>query len=195
MLRCRRLAAAVLAALPLCLLLAGLPDGRLGASPAAAQGGEAAPRVMIVDSQRILREAEAVRQLQGAIEGERDAFRDQLREREAELREDDAELTRERQSLTNEEYLERRRALEQRYAGYQREIAERRRALEGRFTKGMRMVESRLLEIVAEVAGQRGANLVLPKSAVLLSDSDYDATDEVMARLNETLPRVAVPEE
>lgn len=195
MLRCRRLVVAALASLPLCLLPAGLPAGPFGAAPAAAQGDAAVPRVMIVDSQRILREADAVRQLQGELEGERDAFRDQLREREAELREDDAELTRERQSLNNEDYLQRRRALEERFAGYQREIAERRRALEGRFTKGMREVESRLIEIVGAVAKARGATLVLPKSAVLLSDPDYDATEEVLTRLNETLPRVEVPEE
>lgn len=157
--------------------------------------GQPPLRVMIVDSQRIMREAEAVRLLQQSIESERDAFREQLRQHEAELREADQELMRERGRLTNEEFLARQHDLEQRFAGYQSEIADRRRALEGRFSKGMRVIESRMLEIIEDIAGERDIDLVLPKSAVLLADSDYDATDEVMDRLNDILPRVVVPEE
>ncbi|WP_159460332.1 OmpH family outer membrane protein [Tistlia consotensis] len=154
-----------------------------------------APRIMVVDSQRILREADAVKLLQSGIEAERDAFREQIRQHETELREADAVLNRERPTISNEEYLKRRHALEQRYAGYQSDVADRRRALEGRFSKGMHIVESKLMEIVGELAKERNVNLVLPKSAVLLADSDYDATDEVMKRLNAALPRVVLPEE
>lgn len=150
---------------------------------------------MIVDSQRILREATAVQELQAAIEAERDVFREELRQREIELREADAALTRQRPSLMNEEYLARRRELEQRFARYQNEIADRRRALEGRYAGGMRMVESALLEIIGDLAEQRGANLVLPKSSALLADPDFEATDEVLERLNDSLPRVEPPPE
>lgn len=192
-----RLAAAILASLPLSASLAA-PAALLTAAPAAAQreaGAAAGPRLMIVDSQRILREAQAVTALQTTIEAEREAFRDQLRQREAELRQEDAALTRERPTLSNEEYLQRRRDLEQRFAGYQSEIAERRRALEGRFTTGMRLVESRLLEIVGDLAEERDVDLVLSKSAVLLADPGYEATEEVLRRLDGALPQVTVPEE
>ncbi len=187
------LAVALLLAPLLCLGV--WPAGEALAQRQQERGGDDGLAVLIVDSQRILREADAVQLLQSGIESERDAFREQLREHEAELREDDAELTRERSSLTNDEYLKRRHDLEQRYAGYQSEIAERRRALEGRFSKGMRLVESRLLEIVRDLAEERGVGLVLSKSAVLLTDPAYDATEEVMRRLNDALPRVELPKE
>ncbi|MEX2632302.1 MAG: OmpH family outer membrane protein [Tistlia sp.] len=194
--RCRRPAGAALAALLLAALVVPLA-ALTAAGPAAAQrdGPPAVAGIMIVDSQRILREANAVKGLQAGLEAERDAFRDELRQHEAELRDDDAALTRERSSLSNEQYLQRRRELEQRFAGFQSEIAERRRALEGRFTQGMRAIEAHLLEIVGALAKERGIDLVLPKSAVLLADPSYEVTDEVMQRLNLTLPRVVTPEE
>ena len=185
------------ACLGLLLALGGWPAAEALAQRQQDRGDAAlgGPAVLIVDSQRILREADAVQLLQSGIEAERDAFREQLRQHEAELREDDAALARERSSLTNDEYLKRRHDLEQRYAGYQSEIAERRRALEGRFSKGMRLVESKLLEIVRDLAEERGVGLVLSKSAVLLTDPEYDATEAVMRRLNDALPRVELPEE
>lgn len=169
--------------------------GAVAAPGVALVGQGELQRIMIVDSQRILREAEAVKHLQADIEAERDAFRDELREHEAELRDDDAALIRERPDLTNEEYLQRRRELEQRFAGYQSQISQRREALEGRFSRSMRTIENRLLEIVGRLAEERGIDLVLPKSAVLLADPRYEATEEVMKRLNRTLPRVVPSEE
>lgn len=192
-----RCLAAVSASLVLCVSL-GLAAT---ASPAAAQRQDrasattAGPRIIVVDSQRILREADAVKLLQSGIEAERDAFREQIRQHETELREADAALTRERPTISNDEYLKRRHALEQRYAGYQSDVAERRRALEGRFSKGMHIVESHLMEIVSKLAKERDVDLVLSKSAALYAEPGYDETEEVMKRLNAALPRVVLPEE
>jgi hypothetical protein len=45
---------------------------------------------------------------------------------------------------------------------------------------------------VAEVARERGANLVLARQQFVLVDTALDVTDTVMERVNKTLPKVAL---
>ncbi len=50
-----------------------------------------------------------------------------------------------------------------------------------------------MTEIISELAGQRGFNLVLPRQQVVYSDVALNISDEVLLRLDERLPKVAVP--
>jgi Skp family chaperone for outer membrane proteins len=60
------------------------------------------------------------------------------------------------------------------------------------YGEGMTQIRQALIEVVAEVARERGATLVLSKSQVVMASSAFDITEEVMQKLNAKLPEVSL---
>ena len=54
----------------------------------------------------------------------------------------------------------------------------------------MNEVKTALIEVVTSIADERGFNLVLPSSEVLFFSRRIDLTEEVLAKLDATLPDV-----
>lgn len=167
---------------------------------AMAAGEPPQPKIVIIDMQEILRESTAVNELQERIERQRLTYQEELRKREEELRESEQQLIRERSALEPEAFARRRQELEQTVSEAQREIQQNRQRLDRAFSEGMRQVQLQVIRIADQIADERGANLVLEKSTVLLSHPDFEITEETLRRLNETLPRLepeatAVPED
>jgi hypothetical protein len=49
-----------------------------------------------------------------------------------------------------------------------------------------------MLKIIADIAKQRKANLVLQRSDIVLFDQSFDVTDEVLQKLDEQMPTLTV---
>jgi outer membrane protein len=171
----------------LCCLVAAAPV--LAQSPAPGPSGTI---IIVVDLQRILREAAAVRALQQQVGAAREAFQAEIRQREEELRRLDQELARERPTLPPEVYAERRQALADQLAALQTDIQERRRQLDQAMNEGMRQVQSELLPVLQQLTEERGADIMLAKTAIVLARPELEVTDEALARLNARLPTVSV---
>jgi Skp family chaperone for outer membrane proteins len=152
------------------------------------------PKIVIIDMQKVLRDSVAVNELQERIERQRMSYQEELRQREEDLRESEQQLIRERSSLQPEAFARRRQELEQTVSEAQRDIQQNRQRLDRAFSDGMREAQLRVIQIADQIADERGANLVLEKSTVLLSHQDFEITEEVLRRLNESLPRIE-PEE
>lgn len=175
------------AALLLCLVQA---------APALAQtpapDGPSGTIIIVVDLQRILREAAAVRALQQQVSAAREAFQAEIRQREEELRREDQELARERATLPPEVYAQRRQVLADQLADLQSDIQERRGQLDQAMNEGMRQVQSELLPILQQLTEERGADIMLAKSSIVLARPELEVTDEALTRLNARLPTVTV---
>lgn len=172
-----------------------LLSGPLLAVPAVAQEAAPAPVIVVLDVPTALRQSTAAQMLQQDIDAQRNAYQAELRNREVELREKNKELAKQRSTLTAEAFAQSRKDLEQEMALFQREMSDRKRTLERMFAQGMREIELQLLRVADELANERGANLVLPKSAVILVHSDFEITAMAVARLNEVMPTIEKPAE
>jgi len=177
-----------------CCLAATAPGWTAAWTAAWAQstspGGPAV--IIIVDLQRILREAVAVQALQAQVGAAREAFQSEIRQREEELRRLDQELARDRPNLSAEAYEERRRALADRLAALQSDVQERRRQLDLAMNEGMRQVQTELLPVLQQITEEHGADIMLAKTAIVLARPELEVTDEALARLNARLPTVTV---
>lgn len=149
--------------------------------------------VIVVDVQRILEEAQALRQLQDQLAEARQAFQTVTRHREAELRERDRTLAADRDRYEAEEFQEKRDQLAQDLAALQEDIRSWFRTHDQVLNQAMRQAQEQLLRIVGELARERGASLVLPRASVLLVQSDLDITEEVLQRLNAEMPALPPP--
>lgn len=164
------------------------------AQSAHAQAGLPTAVAVVVDYQRILRDAKAAQAIRTQIDARRKALQDQFAKEEKRLFDADKELAKQRGVLSPEAFAEKRKAFEEDVVRVQRQAQQRRRQLDQVATIALGEVRNAMVEIVGELAEQRKFNLVLPSSAVLLFSPSIDLTDEVMTQLDKRLPTVKVPE-
>jgi outer membrane protein len=150
------------------------------------------PVIAIIDVQRILSESLAAKNVQKQLEARRAKFQSETQGEENELRKSEQELSKQRSKLAADIYADREQQLNQRFLAVERHVQSRRKLLDQAFTESMNAVRAGLLDIVADLAHERGVNLVLVKQQALWVDAPMDVTDEVLARLNAKLPQVAI---
>ena len=150
------------------------------------------PVVAIIDVQRILQESLAAKSVQRQLEAQRAKFQAEISEQEKQLQFADTQLKESRSNTPPEALALREQQLRQRFTEVEREVQTKRHALDDAFATSMGVVRTNLLEVVHEVAGQRGITLVLLKQQALWHDPALDMTGDVLGRLNARLAEVPV---
>lgn len=164
-----------------------------GVRPLAAQK-PAAPVIIVVDLRKIEREATSTESIRDQIGAKRKSYQEELARRENELRQEDQELQRQRSILSAEALAQKRQDLSRRLGELERDVQNIQRALQRARAGSLSVVQQKVLEIIAEIVVERGANFALDKNFVIYvrTEQNLDVTDEVLARLNKELPTVAV---
>ena len=162
-------------------------------------GGAAAQKLpaavaAVIDYQRVLREAAAARSIRDQIEARRLVYQEEISREEQRLHEADKAFAKQRSVLSPEAFAEKRREFEQEVAEVQRLVQERRRELDRLSGAALDQVKHVLIEIVTNLAEERGFNLVLPSSELLFFARALDLTEEVLAELDARLPEVQLSE-
>jgi outer membrane protein len=161
-------------------------------APGAAPQKLEAPTIMVVDVQKILQEAAASKGIQKAVETQRDTYQKEIAALEDKLRTAEQELRKQQTVLSADALAPRRRDFEKQVADVQRTVQSRKRALDSALNDSMGQVQKAMVEIIAEMARDKGANIVLARHQFVLVEAQLDVTDAVMDRLNKKLPKVAV---
>lgn len=160
--------------------------------PAAAQDTKPPLVVAVLDVQYIMRESSAAKAIHTELERQRETYQAELAEQEKALRAADQKLAAERTTLSQDDFVQRRKELEQQAAQLRRNVQARKEQLEGLFGSGIAQVRKALIEVVAGIAEERGITLVLSKSQVVMAASDFDITEVAMKKLNAKLPKVSL---
>ena len=150
-------------------------------------------RIAVVDYQRLLRDSSAAIDIRAQIERQRMAYQEQITAQEQELRIANDELTRQRTILSPEAFALKRREFEESVAEAQKFAQTRKRELDQAYDYGIRRVREAVAEIIAELAKERGFNLVFTRQQILYVEPALNISDEIILRLNERFPKVAVP--
>lgn len=167
------------------------------AAPAQAQRqGQAqqipAPTIMVIDTNRIMAEARAMRAIRDQIDRIRSSFQAEIKRDEDELRRLDQEIAQQRQLLSPEAFNQRRQDLQQKAAALQTKARTRRSQLDAALRNAMQTVRGTLVRIVQNIAQRNGANIVVQKSDLVFADQRMEFTDEVLRQLDAQLPNVTV---
>jgi outer membrane protein len=160
-------------------------------APAFAQDSKPLP-IAILDVQRVVQKSKAAQTIRSQIEKMRTDFQAQVRDEEQALRRADQELAQQRAILAPDAYEARRKEFEERARQAQQRVQERKRKLEHVFGEAMGQVQQAMQKATADIAKERDLALVLPRQSVVLSETRLDISTEVLARLDKTLPSVAV---
>jgi len=144
--------------------------------------------VLVVDMQRIQRDAAAaqsVREQSAAMRGDLETT---IGERARAISLEEAELAELRERMTATEFRERVREFEKTVFA-NRDFAQQESAkLQSVLAQASNRLRREIAPILAQLLRERGAQLMLDKSQVILSADTLDVTEEVLRRLDEALP-------
>ncbi len=158
------------------------------ADPAAKVGKP--PVLAVVDVKKVLSSAEASKKAKKTIDARRAIYERELEQQKKDLKTRQDKLRKQRAVLATEAFNQRKKQLEQRFQAVVKQTEERRRVLNKAFNTAMANLRRELGYAVAEVMKERGIEMTLPRSAILVFDDRFDISPEVLARLNKRLPTI-----
>lgn len=187
---------------PIALFFTGLA---LAVGPVASYAQEAVPvgpqparrlpyaQVAVVDIPTILQQATAMRTIQQQLDVQKDQLQRDVAQQQEGLRQAEQELARLRQTVSVEEFDRKRTEFETQVSATGRALQERTRRLDIAFNQARNSVINTLDQVIAEVAKESGATLVISRQFIVYqSGAAGDITAEVLERLNGRLPQVTV---
>lgn len=148
----------------------------------------------VIDYQRIMNDARAAQSIRDQVEGRRQRYQESIASEERRLHEADRELDGQRSILQPEAFAQKSAEFEKDVAAVQRMVQDRRRELDEVSAQAFAVVRNTIIEIVGTLAEDKGFNLVLPSSGVLLFAPQIDLTEEVLLQLDQKLPDVRLTE-
>lgn len=152
----------------------------------------AAPVIIIVDVQQILRDSKVAKSIQQQMSQRTEHYTKAVTAQENALRRTQAKLERQRNVLAPEAFNTKMRDFQQRYDALDHGVQVTRQALQQAYNDAMTKVENTALQIISDIAAKRKANLVVTKAAVLFEAPGLDITKEVIRRLDEKLPKITL---
>ena len=164
----------------------------LAPAVALAQASLPAPAIVVVDMMQIMRDAKAAKDVQAQVQAEMNAYTKEVSAREEDLKRLSDQLERQRSALAPEVFAAKSQEYQQRYTALDHDVQTTRQAMQQTYSEAMTRVETMALQIVADVAKERKANMVVAKAALLYMADGIDVTAEVTQRLDEKLPTMAV---
>ncbi len=173
-------------------LLAGLLMTFLAAAgvPAAAQDGQppfVGFPILTLDQERLYAESEAAARIIDEIEQRASELASENRAIEAELTAEELDLTEKRETLAPEEFRRLADAFDEKVQRIRAEQDGKERDLQTMRDEERQLFLRRITPILAEVARERGALMILDRRTVLLSAETVDITEAAIARIDAVL--------
>ena len=150
--------------------------------------------VLVVDFDLIVRQSMAAEDIENQLHDTRSEAQQEFDDFAQELVKAQTDLTSEQATLPKDQLDQKKRDFERRYTDFQQAVQARFTALNQAEANAMRQVRETLRDIIAEIAQERKAQLVVNRSSdtVVLVDQRLDVTQEAQTRLDARLPKVAV---
>jgi Skp family chaperone for outer membrane proteins len=146
----------------------------------------------VLDVQKILRSAKAVKSIRDQITAYGTAFEKEIEKEREKLRKGNQELARQRTILAPEAFAEKRREFEQQVVEVQRMVQKRQRDLDKSRTVAMAKVNKSYMDIVTKLANERELFMIIRKGQTAFANPSLDVTKEVLDLLNKKQPTVKV---
>lgn len=148
--------------------------------------------VMIVDFEGIMREASAMQDMTKQIKTRQQSYQQEIEKRQQGLRKEEQEIAQQRTLLSADVIQQKQKEFQQKVADFQKFAQGRNRILDQALNESRVKFQKTLIEVIADVAEQRKATLVLHKSQVILHANAMDASKEVFDLVNKAMPTLTV---
>ncbi len=148
--------------------------------------------VAVVDMQRVMADSKAANSARSQLESKQKSFQAQVGKTESDLQKKDQELAKQRSLLAADEFKNKLTDFRKKAAEAQKDVQQKRLKLRRAFEMSIVTIQKKVTSIVAQIAKEKGYNLVVPTAQSLYFDKSLDVTSEVLKRLDSQLPSMKV---
>lgn len=163
-------------------------------APAAAAAGSALqmPRIIVIDRAFILQRSSAGRDMMTQAQKLNADAETQFRGEQGQLQTEATQLQQQLAILAPDARDQKEKEFTAKETSLQQRVQQRQQEIQAGIAKAAREVETALEPILQTLMRERGANMLLDRSAVILASSDIDVTPVAIQRLDQKLPHVKV---
>lgn len=146
--------------------------------------------VGVVDLEGVLRDSKAATGLRSAMKKLEDGFKAEVTKQEEQFRKSIEKIQAEQANLSEAELKKKMVDHDAAVQVANKKFQEKEQQLAGRRDKALNQIKKTIIDIVEQIATERGLTLVLNKFDVIFSDKAYELTPETLKRLDAKLPAV-----
>jgi outer membrane protein len=170
------------------------PAAPAAAAPAgaAAASGVQAPRIIVIDRQQLLQRSAAGKDIFTQTQTLSKQLETQLRTEEGQLQTEATQLQQQMAIMAADVRAQKEKDFTAKQQAFQTKVQQRQAQIQASFNQAARQVEVALDPILQAIMKERGANMVLDRSAVIVATTDVDVTPVALQRLDRALPKVKV---
>jgi Skp family chaperone for outer membrane proteins len=151
-----------------------------------------APVIAVIDVNEVVNRSKAGQAIQPQFEKLKKSYEDALNRDRNALTEEAKQLEGQRAVLAPEAFAQRVNAVRQKEIALNQQIVDRKRVLDTTLNNALSQIRNVLFQVSQDIARERGVNIVLPKEAIVIVARNLEITDDVLKRVDEKLPSVAL---
>lgn len=144
----------------------------------------------VLNFQSLMADSKAAKSIQDQLEAKRKSFQDEFSKHERELVEKEKALVDKRAEMTPEEFNKSRQDFESEVLETRKLVQKRQRALEMAAQKAVSELRVEVTRITAEIAKEKGYDMVLSRQNVVLAQEEMDITNDVLKALDKQVKEV-----
>ena len=161
-------------------------------APGAATAGPPAPRVIVIDRNTILRLSSAGKAMMASAQGLSRQADTEFKTQADGLQKEATALQQQLAILAPDARTAKQTEFNAKQDAFQRRVTDRQTQIQNGFAVAGQKLDTALGPILQTIMRERGANLLLDRSAVILATIDVDVTATAIERLNQALPTLSV---
>jgi outer membrane protein len=176
------------------LLFCGLGGGAVSAAPATPPTTGAAPaaRILMVDLRRVMAVSKSGQDIARQVQSLKQQAQSELQGEERSLQAEKTQLEQQAAILAPDVKARRIKDFQAKAEAFQKKVDQRGSLIQGGVLKAQQQLEQALGPILQGIMQERGATVLLDRSAVLLAPNAIDVTNIVVQRLDMRMPSVKV---
>lgn len=155
-------------------------------------GAVPAPKILVIDRNAILRASKVGQDIVRQVTAYTKSAESEFRAQGDALQKEGRALQQQVAILAPDVKAKKIRDFQNKQAAFQRKVEARQGLIQGGVFKARQQVEAALGPILQGIMQERGANLLVDRSAVLYSTLNIDITGVAVQRLNQKMPTVKV---
>jgi Skp family chaperone for outer membrane proteins len=155
-------------------------------------GAGTVPRIVVIDRNFILQRSSAGQDMISQSQNLSKQAETQFKAEEAALQTEMGQLQQQLAILAPDVRDQKEKDFTAKQQAFQAKVQQRQAEIQAGFNKAARSLEVALEPILKTIMMERGANMVLDRTSVILSSVDVDVTPVAVQRLDKALPHVKV---
>ena len=168
------------------------PTASAAAPAPATANGPVTPRIIVIDRNFILQRSTAGQDMLTQAQNLSKQADTQFKTEETQLANEATQLQQQLAILSPDVRDQKEKDFTNKQQAFQTRVAQRQAEIQAGFNKAAHQVEVALEPILKVIMTERGANMVLDRTSVILSTVDIDVTPIAVQRLDKALPHVKV---